>query len=357
MKRSLFKSLAIAALGLVLAAVAVVALALLQVVGVNPDSPQSILRSHGPVAERQLWLFLILFWAVIVIFVLVGGWLLYTVVKYRRRPGQGIPEQMHGNTRLEIAWTVIPALLLAALAVPTVAAQFYITEPPDGADQMRIEVRAHQWWWAVEYPDTGVVTANEIRVPVGKAVVVDLTAEDVLHSFWIPKLAGKIDVVPGKTTSMWFQADEPGEYYGQCAEFCGESHAWMKFRVIAESPEAYEAWTQAQLADAPAPATEAETAGAQLFITKACIACHKIHGVPAAAGVIGPNLTHVAGRTMLAAGMLENNEENLRAWITDPADFKPGNIMNRDGLAYNNPQFALSDEDISNLTAYIMSLK
>ncbi len=345
MKRSLFRYPLIAALGLFLA------------VGCNPDSPQSILQAYGPVAERQLGLFWLLFWAVIVIFVLVCGWLVYTVIRYRRRPGQGIPEQVHGNTRLEITWTVIPALLLAAVAVPTVAAQFYITEPPADADQMTIEVTGHQWWWSVVYPDSGVVTANEIRVPVGKAVVVDLTAEDVIHSFWIPKLAGKIDVVPGKTTSMWFQADEPGEYLGQCAEFCGESHAWMKFRVIAESQEDYDAWTQAQLADAPQPATEAETTGAQLFITKACIACHKIEGVPAAAGIIGPNLTHVATRTTIAAGVLDNNEENLRAWITDPSDFKPGNIMNRDGLAYMNPDFALSDEDVNNLTAYILSLK
>ena len=345
MKRSLFRSPAIAVLGLLLA------------VGCNPDSPQSILQAYGPVAERQLGLFWLLFWAVLVVFVLVCGWLVYTVIRYRRRPGQGIPEQVHGNTKLEITWTLIPAILLAALAVPTVAGQFYITEPPAGSDQMTIEVTGHQWWWSVEYPDSGVVTANEIHVPVGKAVVVDLTSEDVIHSFWIPKLAGKIDVVPGKTTSMWFQADEPGEYLGQCAEFCGESHTWMKFRVIAESQEDYEAWTQAQLAEAPQPSTEAETVGAQLFITKACIACHKITGVPAAAGIIGPNMTHVGSRNSIAAGVLDNTEENVKAWITDPSEFKPGNIMNRDGLAYTNPNFALSDEDVNNLTAYILSLK
>ena len=345
MKLSLFRFPAIAVLGLLLA------------VGCNPNSPQSILQAYGPVAERQLGLFWLLFWAVAVVFVLVGGWLVYTVIRFRRRPGQGIPEQTHGDTKLEIAWTLIPALLLAAVAVPTVTAQFYITEPPAGQDQMRIEVRGHQWWWAVVYPDSGVVTANEIHVPVGKAVVVDLTSEDVIHSFWIPKLAGKIDVVPGRTNSMWFQADEPGEYLGQCAEFCGESHAWMKFRVIAESPEDYEAWTQAQLADASQPSTPEETAGAQLFITKACIACHKISGVPAAAGIIGPNMTHAGGRTTLAAGVLDMNEDNVRAWITEPSEFKPGNIMNRDGLAYTNPMFALSDEDINNLTAYITSLK
>ena len=347
-KRRLFKrapAIAAALLGLLLAA------------GCNPDSPQSIMQAYGPVAERQLFLFWVIFWAALVIFVLVGGWLVYTVVRYRRRPGQGMPEQVHGNTPLEIGWTVVPALLLAVIAVPTVAAQFYITEPPSDQEQMRIEVTGHQWWWSVEYPDSGVVTANEIHVPVGMAVVVDLTSEDVIHSFWVPKLAGKIDVVPGKTTSMWFQADQTGEYYGQCAEFCGESHAWMKFRVIADTPEDYEAWTQAQLAEAAQPSTPEQTAGAQLFITKACIACHKITGVPAAAGIIGPNLTHVGSRTTLAAGVMNMNEENLSAWITDPSEFKPGNIMNRDGLAYTNPQFALSDEDIDNLTAYIQSLR
>ena len=337
-------------------AVLLALLGLLVAVGCNPDTPQSIMEAQGPVARSQLRLFWIIFWLALVVFVLVGGWLLYTVIRFRRKPGQGIPAQVHGNTKLEIAWTIVPIVMLAILAVPTVATQFYISDPPEG-DVLEINVKAHQWWWELEYPDSGVVTSNEIHVPVGKAVKVNLTSNDVLHSFWIPKLAGKLDIIPGKTLSMWFQADEVGEYFGQCAEFCGQSHAWMKFRVLADTPEDFEAWKQAQLTDSAQPTTDAETQGSTLFLSKACIACHTISGVPGAAGILGPNMTHVGSRTTLAAGIMDMNESNLREWIIDPEKIKPGNTMADEALAYINPDFALSSEDIDNLVAYILSLK
>ena len=186
----------------------------------------STFDAKGPVAERQLILLVALFWICLVVFILVVGALLYAAIKFREKPGQGIPEQVHGNTKLEITWTVIPSVLLAIVAVPTVISTFYISSPPNGED-IRINVEANQWWWEIEYPESGVVTANEIHIPVGKAVGVYLDSPDVLHSFWVPKLAGKMDIIPGKTTYMWLQADEPGNYYGQCAEFCGESHTYM----------------------------------------------------------------------------------------------------------------------------------
>jgi cytochrome c oxidase subunit 2 len=330
--------------------------AVLLIGGCNPDSPQSILDAKGSVAQRQLDLLLICIWVCAFIFVVVIGGLLYTVFRFRRRQGQGIPVQVHGNTKLEIAWTVVPAIMLAAIAVPTVITQFYVSNPPAG-DQLQINVTAHQWWWEVEYPDLGIVTANELHIPVDMTINVDLTSKDVLHSFWVPKLAGKMDIFPGKTTTMWFNASEVGEYFGQCAEFCGESHAWMRFRVIADTPEEFEAWIASQLAESVKPATSEETAGAGLFLSKGCLACHTIAGVPAAAGIRGPNLTHLSSRTMLAAGIMEMNADNLREWLRDPNEIKPGNIMAKEALTYNNPDFALGSDDIDNLVAYLQSLE
>ena len=334
-----------------------IALVVSMMTGCYPDHPMSTFDAKGPVAERQLQLFWAILAASTVVVILVCGAALYIVVKFRRRPGQGIPEQTHGSTKLEIAWTIAPIVLLAGFAIPTVAGQFYISAPPSDEPHMVIQIDAHQWWWDVKYPDSGVVTANEIHVPTNMNVKVDLTSADVLHSFWVPKLAGKMDIIPGKTTTMWFNASEAGEYYGQCAEFCGESHAWMRFRVMAVSPEEFESWTAHQLQDAPSPSTPEETAGSTLFLMKGCIACHAIAGNPVAAGIKGPNLTHVSGRSTLAAGIMEMNDANLRSWITDPEDVKPGNIMAWEGVAYTNPDLALTDADIDNLMAYIKSLR
>ena len=331
---------------------------LLLIVGCNPDSPQSTLIAQGPVAQSQLTLYWIIFWIALVIFVIVGGGLLYTVIRFRRKPGQGIPDQAHGNTKLEIGWTVVPAIILAVLAVPTVITQFYVSNTPSG-DKLEINITAHQWWWEIEYPDSGVVTANELHVPVGTNIEVDLTSSDVLHSFWVPKLAGKMDILPGKTTSMWFSADDVDEYFGQCAEFCGESHAWMRFRVIAETPADFEAWKERQLASAKQPATPEETAGASLFLSKGCIACHSTTPGALTAGspFPAPNLTHLGARSTMAAGIMELNADNLEEWLRDPDEVKPNNIMSRYALAYTNPSFALSGEDIDNLVAYLQSLK
>jgi cytochrome c oxidase subunit 2 len=331
---------------------------LLLIIGCNPDSPQSTLDAQGPVAQSQLTLYWIIFWIALVIFVVVGGGLLYAVIRFRRRPGQGIPDQVHGSTKLEIWWTVIPAIMLAVLAVPTVLTEFYVSNTPSG-DKLEINITAHQWWWEIEYPDSGVVTANELHVPVGTVIEVHLTSSDVLHSFWVPKLAGKMDIFPGKTTSMWFEADEVGEYFGQCAEFCGESHAWMKFRVFADTPAEFEAWKESQLAAASQPATPEETAGAALFLGKGCIACHSTTPGALTAGFPypAPNLTHLGSRSTMAAGIMDMSADNLKEWLRDPEEVKPGNIMSKEALAYTNPDFSLSGEDIDNLVAYLQSLK
>jgi cytochrome c oxidase subunit 2 len=300
-------------------------------------------------------LFNVIFWVAVFIFVVVGGGLLYTVIRFRRRPGQGIPAQVHGNTALEIGWTIAPTLVLAVVAVPTLLALVYVSNAPK--DSLEVNVTAHQWWWEFEYPGLGVVTANELHVPVGKSVKVNLTSKDVIHSFWVPKLAGKMDIFPGKTTDMWFKADEGGEYFGQCAEFCGQSHAWMRFRVIVDTLEGFEAWVEKEGAQAAKPTTPEAERGAQLFLSKGCIACHTISGVPGAVGVHAPNLTHLGSRSTLAAGIMEMNADNLRGWLTAPNDIKPGNIMSKEAPVYTDPALSLSEEDIDGLVAYLQSLK
>ena len=343
----------------------------------SPGHPQSTFDPHGPVAERQMELFWIIFWAAMFVMIVVGGGLLYTVFRFRRKPGDdSIPEQTHGNTKLEIAWTIAPAIVLAIVAVPTVATQFYVSNTPDG-DVLQVNVTAHQWWWEIEYPDSGVKTANEFHVPMGRPIEVNMTSSDVLHSFWIPKLAGKLDVIPGKNLTMWFQGDTPGEYYGQCAEFCGEAHAWMRFRVTVDTQEDYEAWTQAQLADAVMPGDDYDDilpkAGLNVFRTSGCILCHSISGVVELPDrdelnkayetregfriSKGPNLTHLASRNTMAAGIRELNAENLREWLEDPDKVKPGNYMARDAQVYYDPDQALTDTEITELVAYLLSLK
>jgi cytochrome c oxidase subunit 2 len=331
---------------------------LLAIAGCTPDHPQSTFDADGPVARRQLTLFVVLFWVVLFVGITVSGGLLYTVIRYRRRPGQGIPAQVHGNTRLEMAWTIIPALLLAAVAVPTIITQFYISNPPSG-ERLDIDVVAHQWWWEVKYPDSGVVTANEIHVPVDMTVNVNLISKDVIHSFWVPKLAGKMDILPGNETSLWFKADQVGEYFGQCAEFCGQSHTWMKFRVIVDTPEDFEAWKESQLASAAAPSTQAETEGAALFLSKACVMCHSITPGVGTAGFPypAPNLAHLGSRTTLAAGTLDMTTDSLREWLADPNRVKPGNIMSKVAPAYTTPALAMTENEIDALAAYLQSLK
>ena len=196
-----------------------------------PSDPLSTFDARGPVARAQLNLFVLIFWVAVVVFVVVNGILLYTAIKYRRKPGQELPVQTHGNTRLEIAWTIAPAIILVFIAVPTITTIFETANTPPG-DVMEVKVTGHQWWWEFEYPDLGVVTANELHIPVGETVNLTLESDDVIHSFWVPKLAGKTDMIPGNTNTMWFSADDTGEYFGLCAEFCGTAHAQMRFRVI-----------------------------------------------------------------------------------------------------------------------------
>jgi cytochrome c oxidase subunit 2 len=344
-------------------ALALLLLSVVILASFTPEDPQSTFDTVGPVARSQLVLFYWIFWAAVLVWVAMTGVILYIVIRFRRRPGDVDPEQTHGNTRLEIGWTVMPAIVLAVVAVPTVSAIFYNANSPD-PDALTIEVVASQWWWEFKYPhptEAGekLVTANEMHMPEGEVVNIRLESRDVLHSFWIPKIAGKVDMVPNSVNTMWIQADEAGEFHGQCAEFCGEAHARMRFRVVVEPRLEFDEWlaAQAEPAAVPAPESLAEQGQALFEGNQAqCWACHTVLGSSKSKGKVGPNLTHLASRGHIAAGTLENTAENLRKWMRDNCEVKRGNIMCRDAKVYNDPERRLSDQDISALVAYLESL-
>ncbi len=313
------------------------------------EYPQSSLNPQSDYAWRiQLLLEQLTFW-VVVIFVLVQALLIYAAVRFRSRPGTPEPKPVHGNTVLEIAWTIAPALILALIAVPTVLTIFKTqgTAPP-GA--LHVRVVGHQWWWEFQYPDLGVTTASELHLPVGTPVAVDLETADVVHSFWFPAMGGKRDALPNRVNHLFFTPDSLGTFPGQCAELCGVSHANMRMKLMVETPEAFQSWVGQQKAPPVEPDTTTLAGqGRAMFAQSACIGCHTIEGV--SAGIIGPNLTHVGSRTSLAGAVFANNSENMAKWITDAPARKPGSLMpNLEGLG-------LTAEQVPALVAYLQSLK
>ena len=260
-----------------------------------------------------------------IVFVVVLALTLGFSIWFRERPGR-VAQQIHGNTRLEVIWTLIPVAIVAIIAVPTFDALFAIDEDPP-ADAMKIEAVGHQWWFEFKYMDengqTVLTTANELHIPEGKAIAFDLRSVDVIHSFWVPALSGKVDMIPGHDNKISFTALEarPEPYLGQCAELCGLSHANMRFRVFVHTPEEFDAWFQQQQGDAATPAGDLAARGGEIFQQSACIGCHTVKGTNAQ-GVVGPDLTHVGSRTTIASGVLENNAENLARWIHNSADVK-----------------------------------
>lgn len=345
-----------------LAMLGLIALTILVVGACTPEHNQSTFDTTGPVARSQLTLFYWIFWTAVLVFVLVEGMLIYAAIKYRRKPGDPDPEQTHGHTPLEIGWTVAPALILAVVAVPTVITIFDNANSPE-PDALTIEVVGHQWWWEFKYPhpdgsDATVVAANELHIPVDEVINLDLNSKDVLHSFWIPKIAGKVDLVPNHPNKMWIEAEETGEFYGQCAEFCGVAHANMKFRVIVQQRPEFDTWLTAQAQDGITPTDPLALQGKDLFEGDArCWSCHTVAGSKRARGDKGPNLTHLAGRGLLAAGIMENSQANLRRWIEDPDAVKQGNLMARDAEVYNDPNKKLTEVEVSALVAYLHSLE
>lgn len=309
------------------------------------DAPQDyITGQNGPVAEEADRLWDITFAIAVVIFFIVELLLIYTMVRFRARPDREA-RQFHGNTKVEVILTVIPALILAALAVPTVQTIFDLSSRPKGS--MDVKVVARQFWWEYEYKKAGIITANELHIPVDTPVYLTLEGEDVIHSFWVPKLAGKQDVVPGRSNQLTIQAEDPGTYMGQCTEYCGLSHANMRLLVIAHPQDEFDAWVADQQQDAEEPAGADVAEGEKLFLEGECINCHAVQGTDAQSRV-GPDLTHFGSRTTFAGAMFDNNTENLRDWLDDPPAMKPGAKM---------PDYGLSADEIDALIAYLQSLE
>jgi cytochrome c oxidase subunit II len=287
-----------------------------------------------------------------VIFIVVASLLAYVVVRYRQRDpnDNSEPPQIYGSTQIELAWTVIPILIVLVLFLTTARILFAIQDqkmPPSALD---VDAVGHQFWWEFRYPKLGFTAANELHVPLSTGQVpavtsLNLLSADVVHSFWVPALFGKIDMFPNQVNHMWFNPDKPGMYVGQCAQFCGVEHAKMLLRVYAQTPEDFAAWVKNQ--QQPAVQDPAVAEGRQIFQSQSCISCHVIRGTPAQ-GKFGPDLTHFGSRDTLASGAADNTPANLKLWIKDPANVKPGSLM---------PAMQLSDDQIDKVVAYLDTLK
>lgn len=327
-------------------------------VGVQ-DGPLDSLDPRGPFARQIDDLFWLVFWIAVAIFVIVQGGILFAVIAFRDRKGRKEPKQIHGNTKLEVTWTLIPALILAGIAVPTVRSVFELTECGD--DAMPISVIGHQWWFEYQYEQYDIETANVMVIPAGEEVCAEMTSNDVLHNFWIPQLNGKRYLVPGQETVLRLQADEPGEYWGHCAEFCGLSHSLMRARVLALPRAEFDAWVteQQQIATPPAEGT-LEAEGLALFAEKGCTQCHTVDYGPdnpstnivGADVFAGPNLTHFASRSVFAGASFpeegETYDEALKRWLANSPELKPGSYM---------PNLGLTEPEIDALIAWLKTLE
>lgn len=339
-------------------AILVTSLALFALAGCSSsDFPQHILLPASPAAQETADLFYIVFWVALLVFLLVEGLLVYFVLRYQRRAQDEHPEQYHGNTKLEITWTLIPAVILAVMFALTIRTMGMTGPTAAPAEGIKINVAGHQWWWEIQYEGGKVLTASELHMPAGQVMNVSLSSLDVIHSFWVPSIMGKTDTVPGHNNVTWLLSNQPGTYDGQCAEFCGEEHANMKFRVIVQTPQEFQAWLTAQQAPPVEPAPGSlEERGKQILTNPAngCMTCHTIAGTPAV-GVTGPNLTHFASRGCFAGCMFENNHDNLTRWLLNPGAMKPGNVMAAT-LSKLRPE-GLSTDEVAALTAYLESLR
>jgi len=400
------------------------ALALLLAVGLsacNSFAPNTIFGAHSEFGHSVDVLTRRLLYMGIVVFILVETLLVIILVRYREREGNREAKQFHGNSTLEIGWTLIPAVILAFIAVPTIKTIFK-TQAKAIPNALQVEVIGHQWWWEFRYPQYGVITANELYLPVGRTANFALTTKDVLHSFWVPQLNGKRDLISNHTNYIWFTPDSAYAWNGFCAEYCGTSHANMHFKVFTVAPSEFEAWVAHQKTNAvgsalpapviaqadtgkaghsPAAAAPAPTPvlnvsdtvsatfpraklpewlipktptpasltfdqsvtgdaarGATIFKTAPCIACHTVRGVPTAAGIIGPNLTHVGSRTTIAGGLYPNDLRHLQLWIKNAPEMKPGSLMPLFGKSEKGATPGLyTDQQIADIAAYLSSLK
>jgi len=288
------------------------------------------------------------------IFLVVAGLLVYVLLRFRHRASDANagqePLQIYGSNQIELSWTVIPTLIVVMLFLATARVILATQDAPKPAEALDVTVIGHQFWWEYRYPKLGVVTANELHIPVSDPqhptpTYLTMSSADTDHSFWVPRLAGKTDLIPNRVNTMWIDPQAAGLYLGQCAQYCGTQHAKMLLRVYADSPAEFAAWVAHQKQPAIEDATAAE--GRQVFQHNACISCHTVAGT-VATGRFGPDLTHVASRDTIASGAVPNTAENLRAFVDNPAHFKPGALM---------PPMHLNDRDLDAVTAYLTTLK
>ncbi len=284
------------------------------------------------------------------IFAVVGGLQIYAMYKYRQRGEDNTePAQVYGSTQIELAWTVIPVIIVVVLFLTTARFIFAIQDAPKPKEALDVTVVGHQFWWEFRYPKYGIVTANELHVPLSDPAhptptYLKLLSADVIHSFWVPQLAGKTDAIPNHENAMWVDPHAPGVYVGQCGQFCGTQHAKMLLRVYVDTPQRFAAWVANQQLPAPSAATVAM--GKQVFETQACMNCHAIRGT-VANGHFGPDLTHFGTRDTLASGAFPNHPDLLKAWIRNPNELKPGALM---------PAMQLDETQLDQVTAYLASL-
>ena len=287
------------------------------------------------------------------IFLTVGGLLLYCVVRFRARPSDEPrePPQLYGSNPIEFAWTAIPLLIVFVLVLTTIRTIYDVQAAVEPPGAIHVRVIGHQWWWEFRYPDLGIVTANELHVPLSNPAHptptwIELESADVAHSFWVPRLAGKTDLIPNKINTMWIDPHQAGTYLGQCAEFCGTEHAMMLIRVVVEPRPDFDRWMAAQRL----PAAERHAAlerGRQVFQGNACASCHAVKGT-FAHGTFGPDLTHLMSRQTIGAGVAMNTPEHLKIWVRDPARMKAGVLM---------PAMNLSENELDDLVTWMVTLK
>jgi len=305
----------------------------------------STLLPKGDAAEWQYFMIKYTFYVMLIVVVVVTVLFLYAL-KFRAKPGDNsIPKQVEGNTKLEILWTVTPFLLILSIAVPLVRTELALAEIPE--DAMKVKVTAHQFWWEFEYPDHGIVTSQDLVIPVGEKVSFELTSKDVIHAFWVPALGGKMDTNPDNVNYMWLKADEPGVYQGRCTELCGASHALMDFKVKAVPKEEFEQWVEKMKQPNPEPTDAIAQQGQQIF-NQSCVACHAVEGTMKS---VGPNLKGFADKSTVA-GYLEMKEEDILKWLKNPKEVKPQNTM-----PSPMQDLKLTEDQLKALSKYLMTLK
>jgi cytochrome c oxidase subunit 2 len=323
---------------------------------INAQSPTNIFAPAATPAHSIFDLSMLVLGVTLVIFLVVAGLLLYALIRFRSRPEDSDrePAQIYGSNQIEVSWTVIPILIVVTLFLATTRVILGTQAIPKPDSAINITVIGHQFWWEYRYPQLGVVTANELHIPISDSAhptptYLTMSSADVSHSFWVPRLAGKTDVIPNKINTMWIDPTQPGLYLGQCAQYCGTQHAKMLLRVYAQTPADFAAWVDQQrqpaVQDFEGNAIAAE--GEAVFMRNACINCHAVSGT-VATGRFGPDLTHLASRDTIASGAIQNNAGNLRKWIDDPNSMKPGALM---------PAMHLNDHDLDVITAYLTQLR